>query len=112
MFIWGLNMINKTAIGFAAVLFFAGAGMDYHQQSLKKGIELGELSATGYIDTVKDRYNVARGDNPDTGGDAELAALEQAETPPVEVRRFQTGDNGIASCSNGGTGKRCVVDGE
>jgi len=49
-------MINKSAIGFTLVLLMAGIGVDYYQQSMKQNLEIGELTQSGYIDTIKKPY--------------------------------------------------------
>ncbi len=54
-------MINKSAIGFTLVLLMAGIGVDYYQQSMKQNLEIGELTQSGYIDTIKSRIDVIRG---------------------------------------------------
>ncbi len=75
-------MINKSAIGFAAVLLIVGTGMDYYQQTLKTGVALGDLSATGYIDTIKDRFD---GANHDRAKDRALAALKERQKEGARV---------------------------
>ena len=49
-------MINYSAIGFVAILAVVGVGVDYHQQTQKSDLNLGEMSAGAYLDTVTGRF--------------------------------------------------------
>ncbi len=49
-------MRNFQAVGFVFTLAIVGLGLDYHQQTLKSELKLGELSASAYIDTITGRF--------------------------------------------------------
>jgi Holliday junction resolvasome RuvABC DNA-binding subunit len=75
-------MINKSAIGFAFVLLIVGTGADYYQQSLKQEVGLGELTASGYIDTIKDRIE---GVKRDRANDRVLSALKERQKSGARI---------------------------
>lgn len=49
-------MLNFQAVGFVFILAIVGLGVDYHQQTLKSDLELGELSASAYVSTITGRF--------------------------------------------------------
>ncbi|WP_306113206.1 MULTISPECIES: hypothetical protein [unclassified Roseovarius] len=49
-------MFNFQAVGFVVILGIVGIGLDYYQQTLKADLELGELSAGAYVETVTGRF--------------------------------------------------------
>ncbi len=53
-------MLNFQAVGFVFILAIVGLGLDYHQQTLKSDLELGELSASAYVDTITGRFSDAQ----------------------------------------------------
>ncbi len=52
--------MNFQAVGFVFILALVGLGVDYHQQTLKSELELGELSAGAYVSTISSRFGDAQ----------------------------------------------------
>lgn len=53
-------MLNFQAVGFAFIVALVGLGLDYHQQTLKSELELGELSVGAYVETITGRFGDAQ----------------------------------------------------
>ncbi|MDQ2091965.1 hypothetical protein [Marimonas arenosa] len=52
--------MNSYAIGFVAVLGVVGLGVDYHQQSTKAGLSLGQMGPGDYVATISARIDGAK----------------------------------------------------
>lgn len=50
-------MFHFQAVGFAIILAVVGLGVDYHQQTLKSDLKVGELTAGAYFGTITSRFS-------------------------------------------------------
>ena len=50
-------MFQFQAVGFGCILAFVVLGVDYHQQTLKSELELGELTPGAYLNTITARFS-------------------------------------------------------
>lgn len=94
--------MNYFAVGFVAVLGVVALGVDYHDQTGKAGLKLGELSPGSYVATISDRISGARAEwNERKAEDARRQAWKRGgreylpEAPAGWVRRgFDEGEIG------------------
>lgn len=49
--------MNWNAVGFVAILGIVGVGVDYHQQSQKAGLSLGQMGPGDYVGTIQARID-------------------------------------------------------
>lgn len=93
--------MNFYAVGFVAVLGVAGIGVDYHQQSVKAGVGLGQLGPKDYVDTITARIDGAKAEKLAEAAESDRKAAWKEggkpflpEAPAGWVRRgFDEGDN-------------------
>ncbi|KAA0912153.1 hypothetical protein FLO80_17265 [Aquicoccus porphyridii] len=78
-------MINPFAAGFLAIAVLVGAGVDYHQQSVRAEVPLGTLGLADYAQTVTERFSQMRAGNPEESTDnaPEVAVAEGPEEAGV-----------------------------
>ncbi|WP_306006058.1 hypothetical protein [Aquicoccus porphyridii] len=78
-------MINPFAAGFLAIAVLVGAGVDYHQQSVRAEVPLGALGLADYVQTVTERFAKTRAGKPEPSADSapEVAVAEGPEEAGV-----------------------------
>ncbi len=94
-------MFNFQVVGFAAILAVVGFGVDYHQQSQKAKLPMGEMGASAYLDTISTRYDGVKAAKAEKTADIarrkrqkQGARVYLAEAPQGWTRRaLSEGDN-------------------